>query len=164
MRTTNPEHPLKPTTTMNSPTEPGSPSPSTPSSGSPPPDEIEQIQAQSSRSGLMKFASGLTNASPGASKRRLPGGSAFGAASSSRDAKTRRKEEGGGRRLGGDRSGDWGGEGKGNRREKDELVDGVLVENLRKGEFQCAWLDIDDTDSWIEFGDPFMEDHIKSST
>lgn len=90
----------------------------------------------------MKFASSLANASPGASKRRLPGGPAFGAASNSRDAKTRRKEDSAGRRLGGDKSVDWGmAEGKGGRRDKDDLVDGALVEALRKGEFLCwAWI------------------------
>lgn len=35
------KHLLIPTTTMNSPPEPGSPSPTTPSSGSPPPDELQ---------------------------------------------------------------------------------------------------------------------------
>ena len=111
----------------------------------------------------MKFASSLANASPGASKRRLPGGPAFGAASSSRDPKTRRKEDGAGRRLGGDRSGDWVGESKGGKRDKDELVDSTLVETLRKGGFPC-WDGLDPADLLSDFGDPFMEEHIKSST
>src|SRR5882762_10100208 len=88
--------PLKPTN-MNSPTEPGSPSPSTPSSGSPPPDEIEQIQASSHGTSILgKFANSLTgggSSSASPSKRRLPGGSSFGAASNMRDAKSRRRED-----------------------------------------------------------------------
>src|ERR1700734_3789767 len=124
---------------MNSPTEPGSPSPSTPSSGSPPPDEIEQIQADSRGGSILgKFAHSLTSGSSSSpSKRRLPGGSGFAAASNTRDAKTRRREDGmgmggGGRdrdRRGGDREA-WQ-EGKG-RKDKDELVDGALVEHLRR--------------------------------
>lgn len=124
---------------MNSPTEPGSPSPSTPSSGSPPPDELEQIQANNRGASILgKFANSFTGPSSSASpsKRRLPGGSGFGAASNTRDAKTRRREDGMGgsgrdrdRRGGGDRDG-WDGKG---RKDKDELVDGSLVELLRRG-------------------------------
>lgn len=124
---------------MNSPTEPGSPSPSTPSSGSPPPDELEQIQTSRGGSILGKFTNSFTggNSSASPSKRRLPGGSSFAAASNTRDAKTRRKEDGMGmrdrdslreRRSGGD---GWA-DGK-SRKDKDELVDGALVEHLRKG-------------------------------
>lgn len=127
-------------TTMDSPTEPGSPSPSTPSSGSPPPDELEQMQAISRGNTLLgkftnSFSGGSSSASP--SKRRLPGGSSFAAASNTRDTKSRRREDTGSsgrdkdRRGGGDREG-WG-DGKG-RKDKDELVDGTLVAHLRRGE------------------------------
>ncbi|KIM89527.1 hypothetical protein PILCRDRAFT_813459 [Piloderma croceum F 1598] len=141
---------------MNSPTEPGSPSPSTPSSGSPPPDELEQIQASNRGPSILgKFTNSFTggaSSSASPSKRRLPGGSSFGAASNTRDAKTRRREDGMGtggsgrdrdRRSGGDREG-WDGKG---RKDKDELVDGSLVEILRR-----------------DFGDPFLEGQIKHAS
>ncbi|KAF7985910.1 hypothetical protein HWV62_43814 [Athelia sp. TMB] len=136
-------------TTMNSPPEPGSPSPSTPSSGSPPPDEMEQIEATSRGPMSGGFMGKLTNSlsggpSPMTTKRRLPAGSSFGAASNTRDAKTRRTQEGKDRdRRGG--GGDGWGDGK-TRKDKDELLDTNLVEQLRK-----------------DFGDPFLEDSIKNA-
>lgn len=100
--------------------------------------------------------------SPG-SKRRLPGGSSFDGPSR-RDAKTRRREDamntmGNSRRMtesqnqnaGGSNSGmsasnAWGAKSEhGNRRDKEDLVDVLMAEQLRK-----------------EFGDPFLETAIKS--
>ncbi|KII90836.1 hypothetical protein PLICRDRAFT_174197 [Plicaturopsis crispa FD-325 SS-3] len=122
---------------MNSPTEPGSPSPSTPSSGTPPPDEPQYIPTAPSSS--------QTREAPTAPKRRLPAGASFAAASTMRDAKTRRREEGGSRRGGGGAA--WEGKEGGRRGDKEELVDGQLVDYLRK-----------------QFGDPFNEEMIKANS
>jgi len=74
----------------------------------------------------------LTTSWSGGSKRRHPGGTGIGTGS---NAKTRRREDSmGGKERRGDRERD--GEGKG-RKDKEELVDGALVDQLRR-----------------EFGDP----------
>lgn len=87
--------------------------------------------------GFLGKLSSLTggSGSSSTSKRRLPGGSSFGAASNTRDAKTRRMQDGKDRerRGGGDRGGDGWGDGKG-RKDKDELIDSNIVDILRKGE------------------------------
>jgi hypothetical protein len=111
--------------------EPGSPE-STESDSAP--DDIQQT-SHSSASGLLQFASQLTSSFGGStSKRRLPGGPSFGAASNTRDAKSRRREEAGSRRNTGGGAGNGGGwaEGK-DKREKDDLVDIPLADHLRKG-------------------------------
>jgi len=74
--------------------------------------------------------------SGGSSKRRLPTSSSFGAASNARDPKSRRREDS--RKLGG---GGWPeGSKEGRGKDKEELVDAYLVEQLRK-----------------DIGDPFQE-------
>ncbi|KDR73713.1 hypothetical protein GALMADRAFT_251521 [Galerina marginata CBS 339.88] len=126
---------------MNSPPDPGSPSPSTPSSGSPPPEEVNFQQNTSSY--LANLTSHISATFSGnSSKRRLPAGSSFGAASSARDAKTRRRGESGRQNT----STTWEGlkESVGGKKEKDELIDNALVEYLRK-----------------EIGDPFLEPAVK---
>ncbi|KIM48587.1 hypothetical protein M413DRAFT_81723 [Hebeloma cylindrosporum] len=126
---------------MNSPPEIGSPSPSTPSSGSPPPEEAyQQIPANASSSYISNLTShiGAAFGAQSSSKRRLPTGSSFGAASSSRDTKTRRRAAEPGRTGGGP----W--ESSSGKKEKDELIDTALVEYLRK-----------------EIGDPFLEQGIR---
>ncbi|KAF9469388.1 hypothetical protein BDZ94DRAFT_1244331 [Collybia nuda] len=133
---------------MNSPPEPGSPSLSTPSSGSPPPEEINAQASGSTSTHLMNtITSHLTSTFSGSSsKRRLPGGSGYGASSSNRDPKTRRRGDTG-RGQGGDRSGggsNWDNSKETGRREKDDLVDNGIVEFLRK-----------------EIGDPFQDSIIK---
>jgi len=137
---------------MNSPPEPGSPSPSTPSSSSPPPDELSfatQPSGQSSGGNLTaaniashltsQFTAFISGGSASAAKRRLPSSSSFGAAGSSRDPKTRRRDDRD-RRMGGGGGSIWIEGKEGGKREKDDLVDGHLVELLRK-----------------EIGDPFMD-------
>lgn len=122
---------------MNSPPDPGSPSLSTPSSGSPPP---EEINTQASGSASAQFLNTITDRlsstfAGGSSKRRLPGGSGYGASSSNRDPKSRRRGDTG-RAQGGDRGGGgstWETAKDTNRREKDDLVDNSVVEYLRKG-------------------------------
>ena len=119
---------------MNSPPDPGSPSPSTPSSGSPPPEEANFQPANSGRGYIENFTSQLSNAFGGgssSSKRRLPTGS-FGAGSSTRDAKTRRRGESSRQNT---TTATWDGmkEASGGKKEKDELIDTALVEQLRKG-------------------------------
>jgi hypothetical protein len=120
---------------MNSPTDHGSPESS--SSGSPLPEEPSPVAGSSSY--LSNFASHIGNFQ-GPSKRRLPQGSSFGAASSTRDPKTRRR---GGERGEPGRPGGWekesggggggGGGGIGKKEPKDDLLDQGLVEHLRKG-------------------------------
>jgi len=123
---------------MNSPPEIGSPSPSTPSSGSPPPEEAyQQTTANASSSYISNLTSHIGAAFGGqsSSKRRLPTGSSFGAASSSRDTKTRRRGAEPGRTGGGP----WEfKEASGGKKEKDELIDTALVEYLRKGEMSIT--------------------------
>ena len=122
---------------MNSPPDPASPSASTASSGSPPPEEASSYVPATGGSSSSYFSNlsshitatfgGVPNSS--SSKRRLPTGSAFGAASSARDSKTRRRGEPG-------RSGSTAWDGMketGGKKEKDELLDQALVEHLRKG-------------------------------
>ena len=117
---------------MNSPTDHGSPESS--SSGSPLPEEASPV-AGSSSSYLSNFASHITtigNFSSGPSKRRLPQGSSFGAASSTRDPKTRRRERGEPGRPGWEKESGGGGN-MGKKEPKDDLLDQGLVEHLRKG-------------------------------
>jgi hypothetical protein len=117
---------------MNSPPEPGSPSPSTPSTASPPPEEAYQTTSTSYLSNLTGHITASFGGGQSSSKRRLPTGASFGAAASSRDAKTRRRgaEPGPGRTAGGP----WEfKEPSGGKKEKDELIDTALVEYLRKG-------------------------------
>ncbi|KAG2127878.1 hypothetical protein BD769DRAFT_1459766 [Suillus cothurnatus] len=149
---------------MNSP-DPGSPI-STDSSDSSPPDDAFQFVRDSHTSFLHSATThileNLTSVMPSpGSKRRLPGGSSFDGPSR-RDAKTRRREDamvGSSRRMtesqnqnaGGSSSGmtagnAWGAKSEhGSRRDKEDLVDILLAEQLRK-----------------EFGDPFLETAIKS--
>ena len=82
----------------------------------------------------LQFTGLLSSLASGpSSKRRLPGGSSFGAASNTRDPKSRRREDptrsSGGVSVSG---GGWS-DGKEGKKEKEELVDMSLVELLRKG-------------------------------
>jgi len=131
---------------MNSPPDPASPATSTPSSGSPPPEEASSYVPATASNYLSNLTSHITatfvggSSSSSSSKRRLPTGSTFGAASSTRELKTRKRGEPG-------RSGGTAWEGikeSGGKKEKDELLDQALVEHLRK-----------------EIGDPFLEVGIK---
>ncbi|KAF5331004.1 hypothetical protein D9619_005241 [Psilocybe cf. subviscida] len=126
---------------MNSPPDPGSPI-STSSSGDTPTEEIYSSTTTTTNylSNLgSQIGAALSNATSGASKRRLPAGSSF-AAGSARDPKSRRRGD----------NRQWEGaivkEGSstGGKKEKDELVDTALVEFLRK-----------------EIGDPFSEVSFK---
>ncbi|KAG2342157.1 hypothetical protein BDR05DRAFT_367538 [Suillus weaverae] len=158
---------------MNSP-DPGSPI-STDSSDSPPPDDFQfAASGPSARDSHTSFLHSATTQmlgnitsmmpSPG-SKRRLPGGSSFDGPSR-RDAKTRRREDAmsmagnsrrmtesqnqnaGGSNFGMTASNAWGTKSEhGSRRDKEDLVDVSMAEQLRK-----------------EFGDPFLETAIKSSS
>ncbi|KAH9949866.1 hypothetical protein B0H21DRAFT_819793 [Amylocystis lapponica] len=120
---------------MNSPTEPASPATSV-SSGSPPLDDLPLNFNDESTS-----VSIAPSAAPNTFKRRLPGGGAFGSGFSTRDAKSRRREDMG---LGGRRGG-W--EARESRSQKDELVDGYLVDELR-----------------AQFGDPFDDSTVKRAS
>ena len=120
---------------MNSP-DPDSLSDST-SSGSPLPDDISPYVPPA---GGSSYLSSLTNhitatfaggPSSSPSKRRLPTGPSFAAASSARDPKSRRRERGEqGRQLNA-----WDKEsgGPGKKEPKDDLLDQGLVEHLRNG-------------------------------
>ncbi|KAH9484486.1 hypothetical protein JR316_0003968 [Psilocybe cubensis] len=131
---------------MNSPPDPGSPI-STESSGSPPA-EMEESNFPSS-SGPTGYLANLTSqistafgvGGSGSSKRRLPSGPGFSGASA-RDAKSRKRGDT-------SRSGttQWEGskEAIGGKKEKDELIDNALVEQLRK-----------------DIGDPFLEPDFKN--
>ncbi|KAF8237712.1 hypothetical protein L208DRAFT_1356013 [Tricholoma matsutake] len=123
---------------MNSPPEPGSPSISTPSSGSPPPDEINPQSSNASR--LMDLASHITASFSSSSKRRLPGGSSFGASASNRDHKTRRRGDSGRNQATGGSAGNWDGLKEGKKEKDENLIDSHIVEHLRK-----------------EIGDPFQD-------
>ncbi|EIN13021.1 hypothetical protein PUNSTDRAFT_50195 [Punctularia strigosozonata HHB-11173 SS5] len=134
---------------MNSP----SPSPSSESSGSPPPEEIQEEKPLSQSSGILGHLRDA-GAAGSPSKRRLPGGSSYGASQSSRDPKTRRREreEGGTRRnagttneRGASSGGAWTSQEK-ERGPKEELADVALSELLKKA-----------------VGDPFDDSAIKSS-
>jgi len=125
---------------MNSPTDHGSPASS--SSGSPPPEDASPVTGGSSyiSSHLNTIAS-----FSGSSKRRLPQGSSFAAASSTRDPKSRRRErERGEPSRAGHTVWDKESGGLGKKEPKDDLLDQGLVEHLRK-----------------EIGDPFLEIGIK---
>ena len=115
---------------MNSPVDHGSPESS--SSGSPPPEEASPVMSGSSY--ISNFAGHINTIGnfSGPSKRRLPQGSSFAAASSTRDPKTRRRERGEPSRPG---HVVWEKEsgGLGKKEPKDELLDQGLVEHLRKG-------------------------------
>jgi len=106
------------------------------------------MEAASHGTGPGSFLGKITNSfsnigtSSSTAKRRLPGGSSFGAASNTRDPKTRRTQEGKDRERRGGAGEGWG---EGKRKDKDELLDSNLVEQLRK-----------------EFGDPFLDDDIKN--
>jgi len=137
---------------MNSPIDHGSPESS--SSGSPPPEEVSPVTGGSSNY-ILNLTSHINNIGSfqGPSKRRLPQGSSFAAASSSRDLKSRRRERERGdssRAAGGGGGGGghivWEKEsgGLGKKELKDDLLDQSLVEHLRK-----------------EIGDPFLEIGIK---
>ncbi|KAG2071290.1 hypothetical protein BDR04DRAFT_1098322 [Suillus decipiens] len=156
---------------MNSP-DPGSPI-STDSSDSPPPDDFQFASSGPStrdphtsflHSATTQILGNITSVMPSpGSKRRLPGGSSFDGPSR-RDVKTRRREDamsmvGNSRRMaeiqnqnaGGSSFGmtagsAWGAKSEhGSRRDKEDLVDTLMVEQLRK-----------------EFGDPFLETVLKS--
>ncbi|KAH0832082.1 hypothetical protein J3R83DRAFT_12990 [Lanmaoa asiatica] len=151
---------------MNSP-DPGSPI-STDTSGSPPPDDFQfsnrdqqQILSAADARLLSNISSSLTSAS-GSSKRRLPGGSSS-EGPQRRDPKSRRREDAVGSASGSRRmiiEGQVGhmvgsSVGLGNntfqprgdyasRRDKEELIDSSLVEQLRQ-----------------DFGDPFLDPSLK---
>ncbi|RDB22111.1 hypothetical protein Hypma_010731 [Hypsizygus marmoreus] len=128
---------------MNSPPDPDSPIST--DSDSPPPEEI-QTQPATSSSHFMSLANQITQSfqAGGASKRRLPGGSSFGASSSNRDTKSRRRGDPARLNVGpAGGAGTWESKGEGKREEKD-LVDHNVVEYLRK-----------------EIGDPFQEGVIR---
>ncbi|KDQ62672.1 hypothetical protein JAAARDRAFT_30574 [Jaapia argillacea MUCL 33604] len=125
---------------------------STSSSGTPPPEDGHYIPTSMQSSTLAAmFAQTATNdyTQPAPGKRRLPGGTGFGASMSNRDAKSRRREETGGRRGGNLIGGSGGGwqEGKERTRKEDELVDVPLAEILKK-----------------QFGDPFNDTIIKNNS
>lgn len=159
---------------MNSPTDHGSESSS---SGSPPPEEVSPTTGGSS-SYLSNFASHITTIGnfSGPSKRRLPQGSSFGAASSTRDPKTRRRERERGEPSRPGHTG-WdkesGGGGLGKKEPKDDLLDQGLVEHLRKGVCcvfflpllflgMCIFnIHIMNFAFFLEIGDPFLEIGIK---
>ncbi|KAF9221604.1 hypothetical protein BS17DRAFT_785034 [Gyrodon lividus] len=151
---------------MNSP-DPGSPI-STDTSGSPPPDDFQFSRDQQhmlniANAQLLSNISSSLVSSSGSSKRRLPGGSAF-EGPSRRDPKSRRREdamgtasnskrmliEGQGVHVVGSSAGPAGGTSLqtrsdyGSRRDKEELVDLSLVEQLRQ-----------------DFGDPFQDSGLK---
>lgn len=143
---------------MNSP-DPGSPI-STDTSGSPPPDDFQfsnrdqqQILNPADARLLSTFTSSFTP-TPGSSKRRLPGGSSS-EGPQRRDPKSRRREDAFGSASGSRRAaiegqaGHLAGSGVGlggntfqsrgdytSRRDKEELIDLFLVEQLRQGRSQ----------------------------
>jgi len=151
---------------MNSPPDPGSPTSSTPSSGSPPPEEVNYQPSSGTNTYLSNLTSHISNTfggSSSASKRRLPAGSSFGAAASSRDAKTRRRGDTGGRQV----PLTWESANKesGGKKEKDELIDNALVDYLRKGMSYGLYIgirgDSPETSRRLEIGDPFQELGVK---
>jgi hypothetical protein len=124
---------------MNSP-DPDSLSESS-SSGTPPPEETSPYvpAAGTGNSYLSSLTNHLTatfagGASSSPSKRRLPTGASFAAASSARDPKSRRRERGGQHNT-------WEKEhgGPGKKEPKDDLLDQGLVEHLRKGMSISLW-------------------------
>lgn len=154
---------------MNSPIDHGSPESS--SSGSPPPEDAPVTGGSSYMSNFAGHINTIGSFS-GPSKRRLPQGSSFAAASSTRDPKTRRRER---ERERGEpsRAGHtvWEKEsgGLGKKEPKDDLLDQGLVEHLRKGVlfiyfslflwhvyFQYIF-----NIYFLEIGDPFLEIGIK---
>ena len=129
--------------------------------------ESEEISPQG-HSSLFSLASQITSSfGSGPSKRRLPGGSAFAAASNARDAKSRKREDGpGGPRrnigLSGGSGSGWA-EGK-ERRDKDDLVDIPLAERFREGvDFISLVFIGSHFIPVLDFGDPFLETEIVSS-
>lgn len=156
--------------TMNSPPDHGSPA-STSSSESPPPEEVSPAIGGGS-SYLSNLTSHITNIGnfSGPSKRRLPQGSSFGAASSTRDPKTRRRER---ERERGEpsRPGHTAWEKEPGKKElKDDLLDQGLVDHLRKGVprrflfFPPPWYVYSIYMYgffFSEIGDPFLEIGIK---
>ncbi|KAF8551687.1 hypothetical protein OG21DRAFT_1417533 [Imleria badia] len=128
---------------MNSP-DPGSPI-STDTSGSPPPDDFQfsnrdqqQILSAADPRLLSNFTSTFASTS-GSSKRRLPGGSSS-EGPQRRDPKSRRREDAFGTASNTFQSrGDYA-----SRRDKEELIDLSLVDQLRQ-----------------DFGDPFMDSGLK---
>ncbi|KAF9241163.1 hypothetical protein BU15DRAFT_45324 [Melanogaster broomeanus] len=148
---------------MNSP-DPGSPI-STDTSGSPPPDESQftnrdqQQMLNIPNAQLFHNISSSLASGSGSSKRRLPGGSTF-EGPSRRDPKLRRREDAMGPstsskrfvegQMAGGSVGPAGGTSfpsrvdYGARRDKEELVDLSLVEQLRQ-----------------DFGDPFLDSGLK---
>lgn len=124
---------------MNSPVDHGSPESS--SSGSPAPEDASPVISGSSY--ISNFASHINTIGnfSGPSKRRLPQGSSFAAASSTRDPKTRRRERERGEPS---RAGHtvWEKEsgGMGKKEPKDDLLDQGLVEHLRKGVLRFSFL------------------------
>ena len=157
---------------MNSPIDHGSPESS--SSGSPPPEEASPVTGGSS---YMSNFAGHINAMgsfSGPSKRRLPQGSSFAAASSTRDPKTRRRERERERERGEPgRAGHtvWEKEsgGMGKKEPKDDLLDQSLVEYLRKGVLAAFSISLSFgmcifnkyIMNFLEIGDPFLEIGIR---
>lgn len=145
---------------MNSPDPDSESTPS--SSGTPP---LEETSPYVPSTGGSNYLSNLTShitatfaggPSPSSSKRRLPPGSSFGAASS----KSRRRERGDPGRTG---HSTWEKE-SGKKEPKDDLLDQALVEHLRKG--MCPFArgvcySIYRTHESSEIGDPFLEIGIK---
>lgn len=82
---------------------------------------------------LANIASHITSSFSGSpSKRRLPGGPSFGAASSTRDTKSRRRDDT--RRMG-NSAANWDGAKDSGKREKEDLIDSHIVDFFRKGKF-----------------------------
>ncbi|GLB34571.1 hypothetical protein LshimejAT787_0201360 [Lyophyllum shimeji] len=122
---------------MNSPPDPGSPIST--DTESPPPEEISP--PPSSQTPFQNLASHISQTFAGSgAKRRLPGGSSYGASSSNRDPKSRRR---GDLQMTSTRTGAGGSIWEGSKekqREERDLVDHGVVEFLRK-----------------EIGDPFQD-------
>ncbi|KAF8077574.1 hypothetical protein FPV67DRAFT_1462147 [Lyophyllum atratum] len=137
---------------MNSPPDPGSPIST--DTESPPPEEI--ISQPSDNPHFLNIASHITQSLvSGGAKRRLPGGSSFGASSSNRDPKSRRR--GDLARTGGAGGGLWEST-KETKREERDLVDHHVVDFLRKGASLLYWIeDVDLNVEATEIGDPFLE-------
>jgi hypothetical protein len=138
--------------------EPDSPTSSRSSSASPPPGLDDALEDAPRAAFTSSLAGALGSGGPGAAggKRRLPGG---GNAAATRDTKTRRREDPGARRLAERVFGEAG------KKEKDELVDVKLAEQLRRGtsfKVICRIIELMGALGCSDFGDPFDDSFIKS--
>jgi len=121
---------------MNSPPDPGSPIST--DSESPPPEEVSS--QRSGNPNFINIASHITQSLVGGgAKRRLPGGTGFGASSSNRDPKSRRR--GDLARAGGVGGSLWEST-KETKREERDLVDHHVVDYLRKGVFSVYQVEV----------------------